>query len=69
MISHFGTYAVDEAGKAISFHIEASSFPNWDGTVQKRPVAAITDDVLTWNTPMPSAAGYVRSEVAWKRAK
>ena len=69
MISHFGTYTVDEAGNAITFHIEASSFPTWDGTVQKRPVAAITEQVLTWNTPAPSAAGYVRAEVAWKKVK
>jgi hypothetical protein len=27
-ISHFGTYAVDEAGKTINFRIERSSFPN-----------------------------------------
>ena len=57
MISHFGTYAVDEAGKSLTLRIAASSFPNWDGTVQKRPLTAITDDVLTWNTPAPSAAG------------
>jgi len=69
MISHFGTYAIDEAGKAITLRIEASSFPNWDGTSQKRPITAITDDVLTWNTPAPSAAGYVRAELAWKKAK
>ena len=69
MISHFGTYAIDEAGKSITFRIEASSFPNWEATVQKRPVTAITDEVLTWNTPVPSTAGYVRSELAWKKAK
>src|SRR5215472_2425862 len=69
MISHFGTYAVDEAGKSVTFRIQASSFPNWDGTVQKRPITAITDEVLTGNTPAPSAAGFVRAEVAWKKAK
>ncbi len=37
MISHFGTYTVDEAGEAITFRIEASSFPNWDeGKVNAR---------------------------------
>jgi hypothetical protein len=69
MISHFGTYTVDEAGKSLTFRIEASSFPNWDGTVQKRAITAVTDEVLTWNTPAPSAAGYVRAELAWKKAK
>jgi hypothetical protein len=37
--------------------------------VQKRPLTAITDEVLAWNTLAPSAAGYVRTEVAWKKAK
>ena len=69
MISHFGTYTVDEAGKAITFRIEASSFPNWDATVQKRPVTAITDDVLTYDTPAPSASGFVKAELAWKKVK
>ena len=69
MISYFGTYAVDEAGKALTLRIAASSFPNWDATVQKRSVTAITDEVLTYNNPAPSAAGYVRAEVAWKKAK
>ena len=69
MISHFGIYTVDEAGKSLTFRIAASSFPNWDGTVEKRPVTATTDEVLSWSTPAPSAAGFVRTEVAWKKAK
>ena len=69
MISHIGTYAVDEAGKTFTFRIEASSFPNWDATSQKRPITAITDEVLTYNNPTPTTSGYVRAELAWKKAK
>jgi len=69
MISHFGTYTIDEGGKTLTFRIEASSFPNWDGTVQKRPITAITDEVLTYNNPTPTVPGYVWAEVAWKKAK
>jgi hypothetical protein len=69
MISHIGTYAVDEAGKSFTFRVAASSFPNWDSTFQKRPVTAITDEVLTFNNPTPATSGYVRSELAWKKVK
>jgi hypothetical protein len=69
MIAHFGAYTIDEAGKTITFHIAASSFPNWDATVQKRSITAITDEVLTYNNPSPSAPGLVRSELAWKKMK
>jgi hypothetical protein len=69
MVSHFGTYTVDEANKTVTFRVTASSFPNWDETTQKRAVTAITDEVLTYNTPAPSTSGYVRAEVAWKKTK
>ena len=69
MVSHFGTYTVDEANKTVSFRIAASSFPNWDETTQKRAVTAITDEVLMYNTQAPSTSGYVRAEAAWKKTK
>jgi hypothetical protein len=69
VIAHFGTYAIDEAGKTITFRIAASSFPNWDATVQKRAITAITDEVLTYNNPAPPSGGLVHSELAWKKAK
>jgi hypothetical protein len=69
MIAHFGTYTVDEAAKTFTFRVEASSFPNWDATSQKRPITAITDEVLTYNNPTPTTSGYVRAELAWKKTK
>jgi Lipocalin-like domain len=71
MISHFGTYSINEGAKTLTIRIEGSSFPNWDGTQQKRLITALTDDVLTWTNPTPSTApaGNVRAELAWRRAK
>jgi hypothetical protein len=69
MITHFGTYAIDEAGKTITFRIAASSFPNWDAIAQKRTITAITDEVLTYDNPTPPSSGLVRRELAWKKAK
>lgn len=65
-ISHFGRYTVNEADKTITFHIETSTFPNWNGTDQKRPFT-LTGDELKWTTPASSGGG--SAEVVLKRAK
>lgn len=64
-ISHFGTYTVNDADRNITFHIEASTFPNWDGIEQKRPVT-VTGDELRWTTAASSGGS---AEVVLKRVK
>jgi hypothetical protein len=64
-IAHFGRYEVSEADKTIIFHIETSTFPNWNGIDQKRPFS-ITGDELKWVTP--SASSGCSAEVRLKRA-
>jgi Lipocalin-like domain len=70
-ISHFGRYTIDEAQKTLTFRIEASSFPNWDNTTQKRPITVLTGDDLVWSNPTPSTgpSGFVNAELIWRRAK
>jgi hypothetical protein len=63
--TYFGTYSVNEADRSIAIHIEASSFPNWNGTDQKRMVS-ITGDQLTLTYRPPSGENV---DVVWKRAK
>jgi Lipocalin-like domain len=64
--SHFGTYSVDEASKTLTFHIEGSAFPNWDGTTQKRTITSLTpNDELTYTLSMPSG-GALPVTLAWK---
>jgi hypothetical protein len=63
--TYFGTYAVSEADSSIAIHVEASSFPNWNGTSQRRMVA-ITEDQLTLTVRPPSGENV---DVVWKRAK
>lgn len=65
-IAHFGKYSVDEANHTITFNIEASTFPNWNGTVQKRPFT-VSGDELRWQTPASTGGG--TAEVVLKRAK
>ena len=64
-ITCFGTYSWREAESSIAIYVEGSSFPNWNGTDQKRLVA-ITGDLLTL-TVRPPRGEVV--DVVWKRAK
>jgi hypothetical protein len=65
-IAHFGTYTINEADKTIAFHIQTSTFPNWNGIEQKRPFT-LAGDELKWTTPAASGGG--SGEVVLKRAK
>jgi hypothetical protein len=65
-IAHFGNYTVNDADKTITFHIETSTFPNWNGTDQKRPFA-VSGDEFRWQTAGSSGGGI--AEVVLKRAK
>ena len=73
-ITYFGTYSIDETDLAMLIDIDASSFPNWNGTNQKRlvtiteDVAAIGDRRLKLTVP-PAPTGGAAIEVAWRRAK
>ena len=67
MISFFGRYTLDEEKKLLTLHLDACSYPNWDGTTQTRPITVLTEDVLTWITPVSSAGK--RAEVSFRRAK
>jgi hypothetical protein len=64
--AHFGTYTVDRAGQVIVFHIQNSTFPIWDGDVQRRPFT-LDGDRLTYITP--GSFGYGASKVVWQRMK
>lgn len=66
-IAHVGRYTVDDGGKAITFNIEFCTFPNWDGTSQKR-VLKVAGDQLTYTVTTPSAGG-PGNDVVWKRIK
>jgi hypothetical protein len=59
-------YEVNEGDKTITFHIEVSTFPNWNGIDQKRPFS-ISGDELKWVTPSASNGG--TAEVVLKREK
>src|ERR1700730_72753 len=65
-IAYFGAYTVNEADHTLNFHIERCTFPNWDGTEQKRSVTITGDEMKYTNT---AASGGGKAELVWKRAK
>jgi hypothetical protein len=57
-VSLFGTYTVDDRTLTITYHVQASTIPNWHGTEQARPIELLTAEELRLGGP----AG------TWKRA-
>jgi len=69
MISHFGTYDVNEADRSITFRIESSSYPNWDHTEQKRSLVLLVNQ-LSWADPVPVSGPQstdLQSNIVWQR--
>jgi Lipocalin-like domain len=65
-LTHFGTLSVNEADKTFTFKIETSTFPNWNGTEQKRPFT-VTGDELKYTVAAASGGG--TATVVWKRVQ
>ncbi|HEY6282172.1 MAG TPA: lipocalin-like domain-containing protein [Burkholderiales bacterium] len=66
-LAHFGKYTVNEKDKSFTFHVETSTYPNWDGTIQKRAFT-VSGDELKFTNFIGSASG-ARVDLVWKRAK
>ena len=64
-ICYFGTYSVSEADHTLTYHVESSSFPNFNGADQTRAFT-LTGDELTYTGPTSTGG---TSHVVWKRAK
>ena len=61
---HYGTVDVDAATGILVFRIEGATFPNWEGTTQRRDYT-LEGDVLRYRVP-PRADGAVPVSV-WRR--
>jgi hypothetical protein len=66
-IAMIGTYAVGSADKTLTFKVDSATFPNWNGTEQKRLLSSSTRDELKYITPTASSGGV--ATVTWKRSK
>ena len=66
-IGMIGTYSVNPADKTLTFKVESATFPNWNGTEQRRLIVTASKDELKYITPTASSGGV--GTVTWKRAK
>ena len=66
-IAHFGRYTVDDKDQTITFHVQASTFANWNGMDQKRPLS-VTGDELTYRV-LATSTGMGSAQVTWKRMR
>ena len=65
-IAHAGRFSIDENGRYITFHIEMSTYPNWDGRMEKRFLRIADGETVTYTVPNPSAGG-APADVSWRR--
>ncbi|MBR1299826.1 lipocalin-like domain-containing protein [Bradyrhizobium sp. AUGA SZCCT0042] len=63
-ITYFGTYVIDGPRRVLAIHVEASSFPNWNGTDQER-FFELSQDRLTLTVRLPRGG---QVDVLWQRA-
>ena len=66
-IAMIGTYAVNPAEKTLTFKVDSATFPNWNGTEQKRLLSSSGAGELKYVTPTASSGGV--ATVTWKRAQ
>ena len=64
--SHFGRYAVDAETHTLTFRIDRASFPNWEGTEQRRAFV-VDGDALRYTVRTTSTGGTETGEVTWRR--
>lgn len=65
--SHFGKYEIDEKHKIIVFKIESASFPNWEGTTQKRSYTFTQNEIKYVVTNTTQGGQSVIAEVVWRK--
>lgn len=66
-VAIIGTYSVNPAEKTLTFKVDSATFPNWNGTEQKRLLSSGGKDELKYITPSASSGGV--ATVTWKRAE
>ncbi|MVZ61518.1 lipocalin-like domain-containing protein [Sphingobacterium humi] len=69
-IAFSASYHIDNKNAIVKYHINTSSFPNWEGAIQERKVD-FEGDILYLKSvePILSGGGYVHSYMTWRRVE
>jgi lipocalin-like protein len=67
-IAYYGTYSVSEGDHVMIHHVEASSYPNWVGTDQRR-LYEFSGDQLILRAVNGSGGPGTESRLVWERAR
>ena len=68
MSSHYGRCFIDPVSNALIFQIDLASYPNWDGTEQKREYQLSGDD-LTYRVPASASGTGTVATSSWRRIR
>lgn len=68
MSAHYGTCAVDAVRGTLVFRIERASFPNWDGTEQRRAYT-LAGDTLSYRVPAAANGNGTTTISTWRRIR
>jgi hypothetical protein len=65
MLAFFGTYKTDMASGILTIHVEASTFPNWIGSDQRRDFT-LAGNEMAWVNRAPAVSGET-AKLVWTR--
>ena len=68
-VAYFGTFEVDRTAGTVVHRVEASMFPNWVGTEQKRFYRLESDRLTLETVPIQWGGGEVVGALVWERAE
>ncbi|MFM0522128.1 lipocalin-like domain-containing protein [Caballeronia jiangsuensis] len=69
VIAYYGTYTVDESASTLTYNVESSTSPAFDGAVRKQQVVLSGDMLTTTGSPVKTSDGEIVPTNEWKRAK
>jgi hypothetical protein len=69
VIAYYGTYTVDDSASTLTYNVESSTSPAFDGAVRKQKVVLSGDMLTTTGSPVKTSDGEIVPTNEWKRVK